>query len=193
MEKSERIDFIGEQRRSGKTLQEIGDILGVTRERVRQVCALFGFLPPEREKKPLIVRKKRNTDHNEVREKCKLLGLPDPYLKYLSHKSGSAVRNIGFELTFPQWWEIWEPYYAERGNRKGCKVMCRTFDSGPYAVGNVRIDTIKSNAAECGLVKKCSKPRWGSKSYSKRGVDWMNAHPERPDEALELSRGELDE
>lgn len=32
--------------------------------------------------------------------------------------------------------------------------MCRTRDEGPYAVGNVRIDTKKANAAEAGVVRR---------------------------------------
>jgi hypothetical protein len=53
-------------------------------------------------------------------------------------------------LTFAEWWQIWHDsgHWEERGTANGCYVMCRNADQGPYAVGNVRIDTVRGNALE---------------------------------------------
>jgi hypothetical protein len=66
--------------------------------------------------------------------------------KYANHKGHATTRGIEFKLTFDEWWELWEPHYAERGT--GRMVMCRTNDEGPYEMGNVRIDTQSNNAME---------------------------------------------
>jgi hypothetical protein len=53
----------------------------------------------------------------------------------------SAVkkRNIPFEITFEEWYQIWldSGHWEERG--RGGYVMARKGDKGPYAVGNVDI------------------------------------------------------
>lgn len=60
--------------------------------------------------------------------------------------AGARRRGIGFVMSFAEWWEIWEPRFSDR--RQGGAVMCRTADRGPYAVGNVRIDTHVNNLKE---------------------------------------------
>jgi hypothetical protein len=69
-----------------------------------------------------------------------------PKERYLVQRNQAKNRGIDFNLTFDEWWKLWEPYWAERG--KGKLVMCRTLDCGPYEVGNVRIDTHQSNMQE---------------------------------------------
>lgn len=58
--------------------------------------------------------------------------------------------QIEFQLTFPQWWTIWQRSgrWEERGNRAGHYVMCRKNDIGPYAVGNVFIGSFSRNVAD---------------------------------------------
>jgi hypothetical protein len=74
-----------------------------------------------------------------------------PRGQYSVHKKNAKDRGVGFELTFEQWWEIWNErphWWARRGNRAGCYVMCRRGDVGPYAVGNVYIGTFSRNIRE---------------------------------------------
>lgn len=68
--------------------------------------------------------------------------------KYAVHKAGAKRRGIDFDMTFEEWWQIWEPRFADRGPRRGNLVMCRRLDAGGYSVGNVRLDTPAGNAAD---------------------------------------------
>lgn len=74
-----------------------------------------------------------------------------PKFKYHVHKNGAKRRGIEFNLTFEQWWELWEPYWESRGKQKDSLVMCRVGDSGNYEVGNVYIDTYSKNSREAAL------------------------------------------
>ena len=65
---------------------------------------------------------------------------------YSGHKYRAARRGIGFLLTFEQWWAVWKPNWSS--SKDDSYHMCRTGDRGPYAVGNVRIDTREANRAE---------------------------------------------
>ena len=67
---------------------------------------------------------------------------------YIDQRGHAAQRGIAWELTFTQWWDLWEDKWEQRGRKKGEYQMCRTGDTGPYAVGNVRIDTSDSNKSE---------------------------------------------
>lgn len=75
-----------------------------------------------------------------------------PRGKYSAHKNGAKHRGIKFELTFDEWWALWEPYFP--GNRK--YAMARYGDTGPYAKGNVRIITSRENAIERGTTGKAA-------------------------------------
>jgi hypothetical protein len=61
--------------------------------------------------------------------------------KYDQHKYRAERRGIPFELTFKQWWKIWQDsgHLHERGRRQGQYVMARFFGRGSYKIGNVRI------------------------------------------------------
>lgn len=61
------------------------------------------------------------------------------------HKGGAKARGIPFELTFDEWWELWEPYWDQRGRGQDDYVMGRFGDVGPYAIGNVSIITGREN------------------------------------------------
>jgi hypothetical protein len=68
---------------------------------------------------------------------------------YASHKCGAKRRGIPFLLTFEKWWSIWQDSgkWEMRGIRRGCYVMARFGDVGPYAVGNVSIVPHEANSA----------------------------------------------
>jgi hypothetical protein len=79
--------------------------------------------------------------------------------KFTAHKYDAKQRGVGFELTFQEWWSIWRAsgHWEERGVGNGKYCMARYGDTGPYAVGNVRIITneLSRNAARC---RACTTP-----------------------------------
>jgi hypothetical protein len=98
-------------------------------------------------------------------------GYKDPVTAYMQQVAGAEARGIDFRLTFDQWWELWEPHYKMRGNKKGQMCMCRLHDEGAYEVGNVRIDYLKANIAEAGMGRRI---QTASKAYQ------ANRHRYRP-------------
>ena len=80
-----------------------------------------------------------------------------PSTIYARQKAMAKVRNIGWELTFEEWWNIWEQSgkYEQRGRGAGKYCMSRKNDVGSYAVGNIYIQTIDDNNREA----KAGKPR----------------------------------
>lgn len=76
--------------------------------------------------------------------------------QYRNHKDGAKVRNIPFLLTFEDWLNIWitSGKYDKRGRNKGQYVMCRKNDAGPYAIGNVYIETNAHNTRDAWLGKR---------------------------------------
>ena len=106
---------------------------------------------------------------------------------YAQHASSAKRRGIEFKLTFEEWWAIWEPQYAKRGVCVDELGMCRNRDEGPYAVGNVRLDTPKGNGADRSLVHKVKKApaayltarqsRGGSTAVA---ADWCLRNPFAP-------------
>ena len=69
-----------------------------------------------------------------------------PSGRYYVHKVNAGRRKIPFDLTFEEWWSLWEPHWSEDNYGKLC--MCRTKDEGHYSVDNVRIDTWQNNYRE---------------------------------------------
>jgi len=69
-------------------------------------------------------------------------------LRFCEHRSSARHRGIAWNLTFEEWWAIWQPHWALRGKRRNQLVMARLGDTGPYAVGNVKIITARENRLE---------------------------------------------
>jgi hypothetical protein len=103
-----------------------------------------------------------------IREAVVARALPDPWAKYRQQQAGAAKRGIEWRLTFGEWWSLWEPHYANRGRKKTQLVMCRTLDSGPYELGNVRIDLACNNGHE----RKMSRfAKWGCRyTHNRRAL-----------------------
>ena len=70
-----------------------------------------------------------------------------PRRRYIMQLHNAKARGIGWELTFEQWWSIWQDSgrWQERGCHADNYCMCRIGDVGPYAVGNVFIATFREN------------------------------------------------
>lgn len=76
-----------------------------------------------------------------------------PKGQYSVHKHNAKVRDVPFELTFEQWWAVWQNSrrWDLRGNRHGRYVMCRCGDKGAYELGNVYIGLFERNFADARL------------------------------------------
>ena len=108
--------------------------------------------------------------------------MKDIKLKYWSQKTKAKHRGIEFNLTFKQWWDIWQQSgkWEQRGCRKGQYVMSRKNDIGPYEVGNVFIQTCSQNCLQRSngpgwnkglkqspeFIKKRTLARWGKKELA---------------------------
>jgi len=70
--------------------------------------------------------------------------------RYFEQKQAARQRGISFELTFDQWFAIWQDSgkWELRGRGKGSYVMSRIGDVGPYAIDNVYIIVQEQNASE---------------------------------------------
>lgn len=78
--------------------------------------------------------------------------------KYLDQKKQAKQRNIPWLFNYITWWRIWcrSGKWKKRGIYKGCFVMSRPGDKGPYAPWNVEIIRCERNHREGNLGRKCS-------------------------------------
>lgn len=149
---------------AGETLQQIGDAHGLTRERVRQI--LEGDFGLTGDQGGAVIRRfltaprrvRSATDERYVRSlRCtrqrylELTGnryrsVDLHALRFARQAINARRRGIPFELTFEQWWSLWQQsgHYADRS--RGGYIMGRIGDTGPYAVNNVYICTAAQNA-----------------------------------------------
>ncbi len=143
--------------RDGKTLAEIGETYGISRERVRQLVAGI-----HRREGGQAVRSARRAEHmaalantqSRLKWGCDwdqyraIRGKPS--IAWCRHRQTARARGIAFELTLWQWWTIWQEsgHWDERGNGAEKYAMCRFNDVGPYAVGNVYIATNSQNSKD---------------------------------------------
>ena len=74
-----------------------------------------------------------------------------PKNRFAVHKRNALRRGVKFNMSFDEWWSLWEKHWEGRGTHG--LMMCRTRDAGAYEVGNVRIDTKSSNASEAMLLR----------------------------------------
>lgn len=188
---------------SGRTLQQIGDEYGVTRERVRQILAKhFGLSAADGGQAKIAARARaerlaqRDAD-SMARRGCtvaqyrSLLAIgrkmresgcgPEqtPTRAFSCQRANAAARGIGWEMNLWQWWCIWRDSgkWEQRGRGNGY-VMCRKGDKGPYSVSNVFIASSRQNNSDGN--KKSSLPmgvqeRNGAfTSRLKNGADWIN-------------------
>jgi hypothetical protein len=179
-----RADVMAALYKNGYTLQQIGEQFNITRERVRQIISKIHGLKwadggkhvsaakasRKREaKKDAVAMKKWGCTYAEW---CGLVDIgkammsrggrgryTTPTGAYRSQKNNAKTRGVPFELTLTQWWEIWQAsgHWEDRGRGQGY-VMCRVNDEGPYAVGNVYIDTAINNSSEAPRKKKSDLP-----------------------------------
>jgi len=155
----------------GFTLAEIGTVYSMTRERVRQILKRAGMSSSQGGASKRAQRRKLQSDsRRQIRlnlqsqaqfgcDHATLLALNDGQLGYaraskarafISQRTNARKRGIEWEMTFPEWWSVWEESgrYEQRGRRGDLYVMARRQDFGPYAAWNVYITTMSQNAAD---------------------------------------------
>lgn len=99
----------------------------------------------------------------------------DAWRAYLAQYSSARRRGIGFEFEFLDWWRWWQVdnRWAVRGRKRGCVMMARIGNAGPYAPGNVYAATHKQNSADAKATGKGSaslRARWAAKTPEERAV-----------------------
>jgi len=160
--------------KSGKTLEEIGRLYGITRERVRQRLSAHGLdresggstikqfkKIPDRVAKRQAAIDRKERRHFETwgcsREFIDSLSpLPrshrlHPLTKYVRQmKSAQHNSKVGWRFTFATWWKVWQEsgHWNERGRGKDKYVMARFGDTGPYSPENVEIITHSQNSQD---------------------------------------------
>jgi hypothetical protein len=71
-----------------------------------------------------------------------------PRGKFRRHKANAKRRGVPFEMTFEQWWAIWQESGRWDDRHPDGFCMCRTEDCGAYAIGNVYIGTKEHNTRD---------------------------------------------
>lgn len=151
---------------AGKTLQEIGDQYGITRERVRQKISRIGIKATEGGRSVISERsRKQRTAKRDLacikKYGCtwdhykKILKAPRtafgvrPTMGYASQRSAAYHRGIEWNMTLAEWWAVWQASgkWELRGRGQGY-AMCRKNDRGAYEVGNVYIAGLGDNGRE---------------------------------------------
>ena len=136
--KAARNKYITLRRSQGWTLQAIATDLGVTRERIRQICREFGIEAPidtSLRANLLKLPREKGMSYNRT-----------PTGAFSRQKHNARKRGIPWRLTLEEWWAVWEQSgkWPERGRGIGY-VMSRCGDTGAYEVGNVFIQPAMAN------------------------------------------------
>lgn len=159
-----RNEHIADERRKGRTLKSIAEDHGVTRERVRQICKRAGAFPSQCTTQHKSKKVKRLEDkerkcwdkwgidletYSQLRAMSQDWG-NTPMGRYSAQKKNAERRGIEWNITFAEWWDIWERSgrWQDRGVSRNQCVMARRLDAGAYEFGNVRIVTTGENMRE---------------------------------------------
>lgn len=173
---SERVRHMAELYRDGKTLEEIGLMYGVTRERIRQLLKRTGITANDGGQRArargrdyaavMARRQERDADAMEIYgcsydEVIRLndgLRLKAPRSRaaaYARQRLSAKTRDIPWNITFSQWCAVWAESgkWELRGRGKGRYCMSRYGDQGPYEIGNVKICLTDENISESYLYR----------------------------------------
>lgn len=167
-----RSEAMASMYKAGKTLEEIGSIYSLTRERVRQILKKYhGIVGKDGGKSARAVSRRQKAEAKRnakfmARYGCSYVDYrafvslskeaqeggatyaTAPLGAYRAQERNAHLRGIEWRLTIREWWDIWQSSgrWSKRGRGKGY-MMCRFGDTGPYAVGNVYIATGVHNGA----------------------------------------------
>jgi DNA-binding CsgD family transcriptional regulator len=149
---SDRIRQMADLYKSGRTLKQIGERFGVTRERVRQILTKHLGFNANSGGRHIRAERQRTRFELKRNQKClekwgcnwdqyvELRALRKPTRAFASQKQNASKRGIDWDLTLWQWWSIWQQsnHWNDRGRGHGFQ-MCRVGDQGAYSIDNVYI------------------------------------------------------
>lgn len=89
--------------------------------------------------------------------------------KYVQQRSKALDRGIPFNLTYEEWWDIWQKSgkWEQRGRKLGQYVMSRYNDKGAYEIGNVFIQLHSKNIIEGNLGRKIPRTKQHQENLTK--------------------------
>lgn len=140
----------------GETLEQIGQRMGVTRERIRQLLKEWGAGLGGRRKTADDKAKARMARLNE--RSLRLRGITHEEFKalpkaataaYRQQRRNAKTRGIEWRFNLASWWRVWQASgkWPERGRGRRY-VMARKGDTGPYSPDNVYICTGAQNTSD---------------------------------------------
>jgi hypothetical protein len=102
-----------------------------------------------------------------------------PFQKFGTQRKHSRHRGIQFLFTFQEWMTIWEQSgrWHERGRGREEYCMARFGDTGPYAVGNVKIITNYENNIEVRRVHSFTGRKHSEVAKEKMSLPWRTRIP----------------
>lgn len=84
--------------------------------------------------------------HDELRNKWREAN--PKRTAYKNQQLNAKQRGIEWQLTFEEWRDWWGSDWNQRGCTKGCLVMARYGDTGPYALDNIYKTTCEENSRD---------------------------------------------
>ncbi len=146
----------------GWVLEEIGLWFGITRERVRQILRAQGVTRQHGGQAILRAqqaeqRRQHQNDrclirfgHDYATHEAVRCSSGRPMVRFNEQRRNAAQRGIEWQLTFAEWWSVWEAsgHWNERGRGQDRYVMSRRGDVGPYSLDNVYIQLSTDNNSD---------------------------------------------
>ena len=157
--------------REGRTLQEVGDQFGITRERVRQILISIGVKWSDGGSHVVSLANEAKRKANAAAAKdlrrmsaygCNQAdfirwngGVPNadygtPAASYKSQKHNALNCGYVWLITFPQWAQIWmeSGKWGERGLARDMYVLGRKDRLKPFTADNVEVVSLGQNSAK---------------------------------------------
>lgn len=169
----QRADDMAGMYRAGRTLEEIGSLYSLSRERVRQIISKVHRMSADdggRTVRTKVERARRRAQreaecyrkhgcstaqHAQLRKMGRdmMRGGASrdrtPIGAFCSQRQSAKARGIGWSLLLWEWWTIWQEsgHWEDRGRAGDAYVMCRFRYEGGYEIGNVYIATLRHNSS----------------------------------------------